>query len=345
MKLTANELKELVKQWENERIEFKEAFSNEVMKDLSTKICSFANSSDGMIIFGVSDEKELVGCKMENAQSNRISQAAKDCSPPVNIEILRVQDEGKIFPVVHIPRSSILHSDSSRKFPMRIGTITAYLDAVGVVAKLRERGLLGQETAKEYSAWKERERETGSIPNLTSVLRALGSDDESFRLVALEDILIRSNDHAVLETSKLAVRIKERLKSGTDNERILILKLLRTVGLWGTEKEKEAVRPWFDSIVDLGKSSPNAELARDALDAVLCSSHPAVNEILLYWVEHAEDALYSKLMPKNMLTLVGSAGLRDKIIEAMYGVYESTKDEKKRMRAHEIIEAARQSYR
>jgi hypothetical protein len=50
-------------------------------------------------------------------------------------------------------------------------------------------------------------------------------------------------------------------------------------------------------------------------------------------------------MPKNMLTLVGSVGLRDKIIEAMYSVYESTKDEKKRMRAHEIIEAARQSYR
>lgn len=345
MKITIEDIKQLIEQWENEQTEFKESFSKEVMREISTKICSFANSLGGTIIFGVSNDQELIGCNMDDIQANQISQAAKDCSPPINnIEIIRVKESDKLFPVIHIPRSTIIHSDSSRKFPIRTGTVTAYLDAVGLVNTLRERGLIGQEMARGYSAPRERKRETTIESDLKNKLRALNSNNEELRLEGLTDILIVSNDNAVLEIGELAKKIGMLLTSGTDKERDLILQMLRTIALWGSEKEKAILASWADDIITLAKSSSNAETARKAFDVILCSRNQNVDSILLHWVYAAKDDFYTELQPRNLLQMAKSTGLQQRIIDAMYSVLEKNKDKTTNDRAHEIIEASRKSY-
>jgi len=344
MKMDIDELKRLVEHWENECVDFKASFSKEVLKDLSTKMCSFANSLGGMMIFGVSNSRDLIGCEMNDTLSNQISQAAEVCSPSVVIEISRVNGLNKMFPVIHIPRSNIIHSDDSLRFPTRIGTITTYLDAVGLINMLRERSLLGQEIAKGYSTSRERKPGTTIELSLQSRIRALNSNDGELRVEGLTDILIASNDNAVLEVGDLAKRIGLLLTSGTEKEQELILQMLRTIALWGSEKEKGILTSWIDEITTLAESSMNAEIARRAFDVILCSGNQKVNDILLHWIYEAKDDFYSELQPKNLLQMAKSTGLQQHIIDAMYSILEHNRDKVKKDRAHEIIESARKAY-
>ncbi len=98
------ELKQLIKQGENNTTEFKERLDQEAIETAS----AFANTSGGSILIGVSDEREITGITIGKEtlrnMSNRISQVI---DPRVMLEVESVAVEEKSVLLVHITESSI----------------------------------------------------------------------------------------------------------------------------------------------------------------------------------------------------------------------------------------------
>ncbi len=63
MKIDKKELSFLIGEGEGYNVEFKQAFSKNIAKD----ICAFANANGGRILVGVSDDGEIKGGKVTNS--------------------------------------------------------------------------------------------------------------------------------------------------------------------------------------------------------------------------------------------------------------------------------------
>ena len=98
------DLKQRIANGENTTTEFKENFDQEVIETAA----AFANTDGGVILIGVSDNREVrgitIGKETLRDVSNRISQATK---PRVVIEIKSVAIEEKSVLLIHIAESSI----------------------------------------------------------------------------------------------------------------------------------------------------------------------------------------------------------------------------------------------
>ncbi len=55
--MNKKELQQIISQGENEHVEFKENFNNDVI----VALCAFANTKGGIIIVGCKDNKEIIG--------------------------------------------------------------------------------------------------------------------------------------------------------------------------------------------------------------------------------------------------------------------------------------------
>lgn len=105
-------------------MELKRMASEEVLRELPTDIAAVANARGGAIILGVTDDKELVGCDPGGEVPTAGADRLRDVFSP----------DGKRFLVVLVPEAGTLpHSDHHDKFPIRVGNVTAHLDASGVV--------------------------------------------------------------------------------------------------------------------------------------------------------------------------------------------------------------------
>src|SRR5262249_22789386 len=100
----------MISQKENVRVDFKVDATEEVLRGLSTDFASFANSQGGAVIFGVTDDGDPVGCKLTQAQRDRISQEASKCGPPIGIDNEEVPFGTSKFFLVMIPKSKVVHS-------------------------------------------------------------------------------------------------------------------------------------------------------------------------------------------------------------------------------------------
>lgn len=60
MAQTFDELRRLVEQSEDAHVELKQMASEDVLRELPTRIAAVANAQGGAIIFGVTDDKEFV---------------------------------------------------------------------------------------------------------------------------------------------------------------------------------------------------------------------------------------------------------------------------------------------
>ena len=104
MALSFEDLRRLVEQSEDARVELKETPSDQVLRDFSTDIAAIANGKGGAIIFGITDAKGYVGCMLVGTERDRISQEAVRCRPPVQIDFDETaSDDGKRFLVVRVP--------------------------------------------------------------------------------------------------------------------------------------------------------------------------------------------------------------------------------------------------
>jgi ATP-dependent DNA helicase RecG len=80
----------LLREGEGSMLEYKEAFSSSLARDLA----AFANSSGGKILLGVCDNGKVVGVRDSNKLRAEIQDIARNCDPPIKI---LVETVGKVM--------------------------------------------------------------------------------------------------------------------------------------------------------------------------------------------------------------------------------------------------------
>lgn len=100
------ELHQLIEEGENSKVEFKRKFSS--TEKIAKEMIAFANSKGGKIIFGVDDDKTIVGVESEKGEVELITTAAKFYSEPeIYFEYEVIFIKGVDIVVVHIPESNV----------------------------------------------------------------------------------------------------------------------------------------------------------------------------------------------------------------------------------------------
>lgn len=102
-------LKELINNGENKRVEFKEQLPKN--ESIVKTIISFSNTSGGKLIVGINDNREIVGIADENIfeLQDKISSLIFDsCYPNILPEIYTLNLEGKLLLVIEVFRGNLL---------------------------------------------------------------------------------------------------------------------------------------------------------------------------------------------------------------------------------------------
>ncbi len=98
------ELLELIEEGENLHCEFKLRFSSP--EKIAKEIIAFANTSGGYILFGIDDDKRVIGVQSEKGESELIENAIRDfCEPYIEHSTLYFDIDGKEIVAVYFPES------------------------------------------------------------------------------------------------------------------------------------------------------------------------------------------------------------------------------------------------
>ncbi len=105
------ELKALISEGENFKIEFKRQFSG--IEKIAKELIAFANTKGGMILFGVDDDGTIYGVESEKSEMALIYEASRRyCEPPIEPIVQVIELNGKDIVVAII--------EESRKKPHRL---------------------------------------------------------------------------------------------------------------------------------------------------------------------------------------------------------------------------------
>ena len=97
-------LLELIEEGENLQCEFKRQFTTP--EKIAREMIAFSNTKGGYLIFGVDDDRKVVGVDSEKSESELIKDAAENyCEPALNYSIDFIELYGKEVVVVSIPES------------------------------------------------------------------------------------------------------------------------------------------------------------------------------------------------------------------------------------------------
>jgi predicted HTH transcriptional regulator len=100
------DLLDLIEGGENLRCEFKRKFSTH--EKIARELIAFANTKGGVMLFGVDDDKEIVGVESEKSEAELIKDAALNfCVPLVEYEIEYMDVNGNEVVIVEIPESKM----------------------------------------------------------------------------------------------------------------------------------------------------------------------------------------------------------------------------------------------
>ena len=99
------ELHKLIEDGENSTVEFKRKFSSP--EKIAKEMIAFANSKGGLILFGIDDDRTIVGVESEKGELELINTAARFfCEPEILYETEIVSIKKSDIVVVHIPEST-----------------------------------------------------------------------------------------------------------------------------------------------------------------------------------------------------------------------------------------------
>jgi predicted HTH transcriptional regulator len=102
--MNRRQLLELIEEGENLQCEFKRHFTTP--EKIAREMIAFANTKGGFLMFGVDDDKEVVGVDSEKSESEMIRDAAENyCEPSLVYSIDFIDLYGKEVVVVSIPES------------------------------------------------------------------------------------------------------------------------------------------------------------------------------------------------------------------------------------------------
>lgn len=151
------ELKELIEEGENLQCEFKRKFSTP--DKIAREMIAFANTKGGYIIFGVDDDKKVIGVESEKETAELIRDAAQNyCEPPLLYEISFIEYEGKELVIASIPESDNKPhrvQDYLKEFDINKAVVTIRVNDKSVQASKEMVRILransGNQTLKKYS--------------------------------------------------------------------------------------------------------------------------------------------------------------------------------------------------
>ena len=99
------ELYKLIEEGENSTVEFKRKFSSP--EKIAKEMIAFANSKGGYILFGIDDNRDIIGVESEKGEIELINTAAKFyCEPEVEFELEIVYIKRVDVVVVYVNESS-----------------------------------------------------------------------------------------------------------------------------------------------------------------------------------------------------------------------------------------------
>ena len=100
------ELLDLIEEGENIQVEFKRKFSTH--DKIAREMIAFANTKGGYVLFGIDDDKKIVGVESEKETTELVKDAAlKYCEPPLKYSIEYREIDGKEIVIVIVPESNI----------------------------------------------------------------------------------------------------------------------------------------------------------------------------------------------------------------------------------------------
>ncbi len=145
--MTLYELNEIIEGGENQNVEFKRKFTEP--EKIAKEMTAFANTHGGRILFGIDDDKSVVGVESEKGEIEYIDLAAKFyCEPEIRytVDIMHIYRKDVI--VVDIPESRFKphrliengkSDDDHNKVYIRVKdkSVQASRETVKVLKKLR----------------------------------------------------------------------------------------------------------------------------------------------------------------------------------------------------------------
>lgn len=123
---------QVMKDGEGQSVEFKERFTPDVGKTLS----AFANTNQGLLLLGLSDEGRIKGVSEKTEE--KVANVAHSCKPSIYPEIRKVIYKGETLISVKVPRSKgVLHSFKNIAYK-RVGTNDMPLSPEEVISFARQ---------------------------------------------------------------------------------------------------------------------------------------------------------------------------------------------------------------
>jgi predicted HTH transcriptional regulator len=98
------ELLDLIEEGENIQCEFKRKFSTH--DKIAREMIAFANTKGGYVLFGVDDDKKIVGVESEKETTELVKDTALNyCEPPIDYSIEYREINSKEIVIINIPES------------------------------------------------------------------------------------------------------------------------------------------------------------------------------------------------------------------------------------------------
>ncbi len=99
--MDVSELKALISEGENFKIEFKRQFSS--IEKIAKELIAFANTKGGMILFGVDDDGTICGVESEKSEMDLLYEAAHEyCEPPIEpiVQVIELNRKDVVVAIV-----------------------------------------------------------------------------------------------------------------------------------------------------------------------------------------------------------------------------------------------------
>lgn len=102
--MNRKELVDLIEEGENIQCEFKRHFTTP--EKIAKELIAFANTKGGFILFGIDDDKSVIGVESEKSEAEMLKDAADNyCVPPIKYSINYIVYKGKEIVAVAVPES------------------------------------------------------------------------------------------------------------------------------------------------------------------------------------------------------------------------------------------------
>jgi len=124
----------IIQAGESYQVEFK----RNINSDISKEIVAFANSSGGRIFIGIEDDGTIQGIVVTNELRARVQSMARDCDPPINVEL---EGFNNIL-VIHVPEGANKPYRCVNGFYIRSGASCAKLSTQEIIEFIKSEGKL-----------------------------------------------------------------------------------------------------------------------------------------------------------------------------------------------------------